>query len=195
MKSKNKGITLVALILTIVILLILAVVTIRSIQGEGIISKAMKAREDYEDAAKKEQGMLDEYLQDMEGISSGTSQGGSGEENSGRTETESNIASTTEEGIPIPRGFKYVEGAKDTGVVIEDEANGSQFVWVPVTTDIASYGLGTTGYREPDVVTGSGTSYDNVSANLEIINRKFLEKFLNNIILYSINITKILQKY
>ena len=73
MKSKNKGITLVALILTIVILLILAVVTIRSIQGEGIIAKAMQAREKYEGAADEEQGMLDKYLQDMQGISSGSS--------------------------------------------------------------------------------------------------------------------------
>ena len=74
--NNNRGITLVALILTIVILLILAVVTIRSIQGEGIIAKAMQAREKYEESADEEQGMLDKYLQDMEGISSGISQEG-----------------------------------------------------------------------------------------------------------------------
>ena len=79
--KQTKGITLVALILTIVILLILALVTIRSIQGEGIIAKAMQSREKYEGAADEEQGILDKYLQDMEGISSGTSQdGGSTEE-------------------------------------------------------------------------------------------------------------------
>ena len=78
--KQNKGITLVALILTIVILLILAVVTIRSIQGEGIIAKAIGAREKYEGAADEEQGILDKYLQDMEGISSGTTQGGSSSE-------------------------------------------------------------------------------------------------------------------
>ena len=41
----QKGITLVALIITIIVLLILAVVTIREITGEGIISHAKNAIE------------------------------------------------------------------------------------------------------------------------------------------------------
>lgn len=45
------------------------------------------------------------------------------------------------EGAPIPKGFYYVTGTKDTGVVISDNPadennesgnNGNQFVWVPV---------------------------------------------------------------
>ena len=35
-------------------------------------------------------------------------------------------------GVPIPKGFKYKEGTKDTGLVIEDE-KGNEFVWVPAT--------------------------------------------------------------
>src|SRR5574344_1045794 len=41
------------------------------------------------------------------------------------------IASVTHENVPIPKGFTYVEGTKNTGVIIQD-ANGNQFVWVPV---------------------------------------------------------------
>src|SRR5574344_2051037 len=41
------------------------------------------------------------------------------------------IASVTDENVPIPKGFTYVEGTKNTGVVIQDD-NGNQFVWVPV---------------------------------------------------------------
>src|SRR5574344_825620 len=41
------------------------------------------------------------------------------------------IASVTDENVPIPKGFTYVEGTKNTGVVIQD-TNGNQFVWVPV---------------------------------------------------------------
>src|SRR5574344_1034616 len=41
------------------------------------------------------------------------------------------IASVTDENVPIPNGFNYVEGTKDTGVVIQDSI-GNQFVWVPV---------------------------------------------------------------
>ena len=36
------------------------------------------------------------------------------------------------EGVPIPKGFIYKEGTKDTGLVIQDE-KGNEFVWVPAT--------------------------------------------------------------
>ena len=78
MRIQDKGITLVALILTIVILLILAVVTINSIQGDGIIAKALQSREKYEDAEYKEQGILDMFLREMEGISGTSQEGNSG---------------------------------------------------------------------------------------------------------------------
>ena len=42
------------------------------------------------------------------------------------------IADATEEGVPIPKGFKYVTGTKETGTVIEDSI-GNQFVWIPAT--------------------------------------------------------------
>ncbi len=41
------------------------------------------------------------------------------------------IASITEDGIPIPKGFTYVKGTKETGTVIKDE-NDNEFVWIPV---------------------------------------------------------------
>ena len=48
----------------------------------------------------------------------------------------------TEDGVPIPKGFYYIGGTKDTGVVISDVENdsmedgtGKQFVWVPVLKD------------------------------------------------------------
>ena len=57
----EKGITLVALIITIVVLLILAVVTINAIQGDGIIEYAKNARDDYREEQDKEQGILEYY--------------------------------------------------------------------------------------------------------------------------------------
>ena len=42
------------------------------------------------------------------------------------------IAKVTEDGVPIPRGFEYVTGTKETGTVIEDSI-GNQFVWIPAT--------------------------------------------------------------
>ena len=35
-------------------------------------------------------------------------------------------------GVPIPKGFTYKEGTKDTGLVIQD-GNKNEFVWVPAT--------------------------------------------------------------
>ena len=35
-------------------------------------------------------------------------------------------------GVPIPKGFTYKEGTKDTGLVIQD-GKGNEFVWVPAT--------------------------------------------------------------
>ena len=53
---KNKGITLIALVITIIILLILASVTIATLTGEnGIITKAREAQEKTEKAAIEEQ--------------------------------------------------------------------------------------------------------------------------------------------
>lgn len=54
-----------------------------------------------------------------------------------------NIKQVTSDGVPIPTGFYYVTGTKNTGVVISDnildennqeENAGNQFVWVPVET-------------------------------------------------------------
>ena len=39
---------------------------------------------------------------------------------------------SVEDGVPIPKGFTYKEGTKDTGLVIKD-GNENEFVWVPAT--------------------------------------------------------------
>ena len=67
-KSKTqKGITLIALIITIVILLILAVVTINAIQGDGIIRYASNAADEYTKKADEEQKTIDALLGQIEG--------------------------------------------------------------------------------------------------------------------------------
>jgi len=58
----ERGITLIALIITIVVLLILAAVAISSITNDGILSYAQNAAKDYNQAVKNEQEMLQEYM-------------------------------------------------------------------------------------------------------------------------------------
>jgi hypothetical protein len=61
----QKGITLIALIITIVILLILAVVTINEVKGDGIIRYAKNAATDYTAKANEEQILLNSYLDQL----------------------------------------------------------------------------------------------------------------------------------
>ena len=70
MYKQEKGITLIALVITIVILIILATVTINAAFGEGgIIKKAQQAKELTENAAYQEQeklnSLVDEYANIM----------------------------------------------------------------------------------------------------------------------------------
>ena len=74
----------------------------------------------------------------------GSNNGGSSSD--GSTTTDSNvktewkqyIGKVTSDGVPIPKGFDYVTGTKDTGVVIKDQNTGNEFVWIAVDS-IDSY--------------------------------------------------------
>lgn len=66
-KENIKGITLIALVVTIIVLLILAGITISTLFGEnGIITKAQLAKMKYEEAEKKEKEMLDSIFKENE---------------------------------------------------------------------------------------------------------------------------------
>ena len=61
MKS-NKGITLVALVVTIIVLIILAGVSISLVLGsDGILGKAKAGRNNYAVAANEEHDVMDEF--------------------------------------------------------------------------------------------------------------------------------------
>ena len=139
MKTKEmKGITLVALVVTIVVLLILAGVSINLVLGNnGIIAKAKEAAEKTAEAQEKE--MTERNLLEQE--------------------LENSLATPTPkpqptDGVKIPAGFYYVGGTKTSGIVISDNENdkdkyrnkavvgtdllGNQYVWIPCTTDNTS---------------------------------------------------------
>ena len=61
-QNNVRGVTLVALVLTIIILLILAGITISSLTNTGIFGKAKEAKEKSEDAQRNEQDMLGQYM-------------------------------------------------------------------------------------------------------------------------------------
>ena len=71
--KENKGITLIALVITIIVLLILAGVSIAMLTGEnGILSQAAKAKEETEKAQANEALILDEYNKFLNNAVGGT---------------------------------------------------------------------------------------------------------------------------
>ena len=187
--KQEKGITLIALVVTIVVLLILAGVSLSLVIGnDGIMKRAKEAKNRYAEAQTNEEKQLYELA-------------------NGIDEMETGIKKV--DGVPIPEGYYYVGGTKAKGIVISDnvadkeldkgkenvrrDLDGNQWVWVPVETPSSLYttvdagvaltgstgvkttkytnsaiiseierGLpGSTDYREPDLVLGSdGTRYD-----------------------------------
>ena len=61
LRKKNKGITLVALVVTIVVLLILAGISIAALTNTGIFQKAKDAKQKSEEATQNEESLLAEY--------------------------------------------------------------------------------------------------------------------------------------
>mgnify|MGYP000448725667 CR=1 FL=1 len=147
-KAKEKrGITLIALVVTIVVLLILAGITINMLfSNGGIFKTAQDAANAWNEATINEQESLNNLAEQIENLVNG--QTGGGEET---PEEPVDITTVTdivqkEQGqkakdsygniVVVPKGFKVVVSEGTTvpeGIVIED-VNGNQFVWIPVGT-------------------------------------------------------------
>ena len=72
MKEKNRGITLIALVVTVIVILVLAGVSISMLTGEnGILKRAAEAKEKTQEAQNSEQAQMDAILAQMEMQQSG----------------------------------------------------------------------------------------------------------------------------
>ena len=70
----QKGITLVALVITIIILLILATISIQSLTNTGLFAKAKEAKEKTKNATENQAKILNEYEDELNKYISGTKQ-------------------------------------------------------------------------------------------------------------------------
>ena len=142
--NKNSGITLIALVVTIVVLIVLATVSINAVFGQnGIIKKAQQAKEMYEQSVTNEdtamQELLNELAVDREDKEDDTSDPTKDWDLNkvDKVTSEDNII------VPVPKGYtaSTVEGEKSvsSGFVIKEGNDGSkteginEFVWVPVS--------------------------------------------------------------
>lgn len=77
MKKQRKGITLIALVITIIILLILSGITLNLTIGQkGIITRAQEAGKNYQEATKREEQELANFWAESENIIHGNNGGG-----------------------------------------------------------------------------------------------------------------------
>ncbi len=160
-KNRQKGITLIALVVTIVVLIILATVSILAVFGDnGIIARAQKAKNTHEEGKADETNTLDDYASyignylDGKGGSSGGGSDTPTNPTAGTTVSKPGKWTSTEvtpiaDGnggtVPLPNGFYYVGGDISTGLVISDKQGdtmsasgvdmGNQFVWIPVASE------------------------------------------------------------
>ena len=131
--KNKKGITLVALVVTIVILLILAGISISTLTNTGIFEKAKDAREKSEVAEKQQSETLDSYEKELNKYTSDNL-----EENIGvKFEKNTELHDKNGAKIIVPAGFKVVNTddlTVEKGIVVED-SKGNQYVWIPCTTE------------------------------------------------------------
>ena len=152
MKTKEmKGITLVALVVTIVVLLILAGVSINLVLGDnGIITKAKEAQRKSVEASQNDLIGMNELAQQLEEQINGSAGGGAGGSETG---TKVPAEATAETAPYFPDNtFTKKEGTIDTGLVIQD-GSGNEYVWVVVPRTTAVYkttGLGKTTFTDAD---------------------------------------------
>ena len=150
--NRQKGITLIALVVTIVVLIILATVSILAVFGDnGIIARAQTAKDTHQKGKADETNTLDDYASYIGNYLDGKG-GSSGGDDTPKDPTENwDLTKVTiiDGGngtkVPLPNGFYYVGGDISTGVVISDKQDdtmnasgtsmGNQFVWIPVSSE------------------------------------------------------------
>lgn len=154
--SNQTGITLIALVVTIVVLLILAGVTINAVFSDrGIIKKAQDAQNKANESIQKDMeqiNALENWLNENTGESNNDKEVNiSTLVGKGAVTKNTKAVDTYGNKITIPRGFKVLAHGTEAGsatytysgdtipavqdgIVIENGTDGNQFVWVPVGT-------------------------------------------------------------
>ena len=133
------GITRIALVISIIVLLILAGVSIAMLTGQnGILTQAQNAKNKTEEAQADEESKLESYEQYIKG----STNGGTLITVTGNETTNTTVYDSLGNKIVVPAGFKVINPGDNVedGIIIEDVSakdditKGSQFVWIPTGT-------------------------------------------------------------
>ena len=141
-KNNTKGITLVALVITIIILLILATISIQSLTNTGLFKNAQKAKEETQKAAENQAKILNEYEDELNKYVSG---------NEKKLQADGSWNTTKKVNSPQlmegMTGIYWDKDGKETEVTVDNQDNwynyenqewanaktedGSYWVWIP----------------------------------------------------------------
>ena len=218
-QKNQKGVTLVALVITIIVIIILSTVTIDLAFGNnGLIKRAQLAKDMAANSTTAEQEEMNRVMEEFTNIMEEDNEITVPDELEWDTSKVTPVESADGVTVPVPIGYTASgatgENSVNDGFVIyegTDVVNDSnvptaktsrnQFVWIPVddisqianqtsgtdansrqnyqgklydfsdtgATEMSNYGQGTTRYREPDIVTGNGSKYDEDSTYLSIL--------------------------
>lgn len=148
--KKNNGITLIALVITIIVMLILVAVTISMAINGGLFEQAGRAVSETQDAINKEQTLANGQItvngkvyNSIDDFFAGNAQTPT-YENAAKKDgylTEKAIYSDGVETKPavIPAGYKIVNyGEKIANGIVIADSNNNEFVWIPVEKAIVT---------------------------------------------------------
>ena len=159
-RGKEKGITLIALVITIVILIILATVSINVVLGEGgLIQRAQEGKSLTDQAKTDEQEELTGAEEYINGVLSGTEQTPMdpteqtptpiGNVTKGEIFDETTkVSDANGDILYVPGGFGIATDSPneiDDGIVITNNGDTKQFVWIPVNDESLGKMYNTTG--------------------------------------------------
>ena len=165
------------MVVTIVVLLILAGISLNLVLGEnGIITKAQEARDKTEQARINTEKSMNSLEQELSNYVNKTDSGNGGNSGGGSSGG-SGSSQTTVENVVIPEGYYYVGGTKAKGIVISDnvadkeldkgkenvrrDLAGNQWVWVPVEIPSSLYTTVTEGIALAGTTGVKTTKYTN----------------------------------
>ena len=161
--SNQTGITLIALVVTIVVLLILAGVSISALFGDsGIIDRAKEAQNETNQATERDKKEIKELSNWLDSKINGTTGGGTtgGDDNPPTSDLPS-VANETTPYYPDETFTKDPDTNLDNGLVIKDSIE-NEYVWIEVPKSLyanSSYNTETTtGDKKPS----SSTDYDKI---------------------------------
>ena len=190
--KKQNGITLIALVITVVVMLILAGVAIAAVvDGDGLFSKTREATEVYENATEEEgdlvQSMMneiDKYIENPSNpiLKESAELGVILNEN----QTFDGRLKGTYNNPIIPKGFAainengadwgtetgYQKGLVITDEVTDGESTGNEFVWVPVDGKIVKFERYNFGKMSTTI-----TSFNELT---EVLPTELVESVINN---------------